>query len=63
MVSKVPKRVGRLTTNEDVNSALDKPSLTFSRAILRCRLEEIAKKQREEAEDFDAWARKTFFVP
>jgi hypothetical protein len=64
----VGSRAGeRFATNEKVNSALEDLAngnrpLT-SRAMLQCRLSEIATKRRKEAEEFDAWARRTFRVP
>lgn len=51
----------RFATNEKVNQAIEdiingNRPLT-SRALLQCRLAEIATKRNKENEEFDAWAR------
>lgn len=61
------KTTGRFATNERVNAALEdiangnRP--ITSTALIQCRLAEIAAKRHKEAQEFEAWARKAFFVP
>lgn len=63
----IPKRGERFSTNARVNDALEDlvngNRLTSARSMLKCRIAEIFSKRRQEAEKFDAWARRTFRVP
>lgn len=64
---RIPKPGERFATNERVNAALEdiangnRP--ITSTALIQCRLAEIAAERRKEAQEFDAWTRRTFFVP
>lgn len=64
---RIPRPGERFATNEKVNAALEdlangnRPYT--SKAMIQCRLGEIATKRRKEAEEFDQWARRMFQVP
>ncbi|HXQ38135.1 MAG TPA: hypothetical protein VN843_29290 [Anaerolineales bacterium] len=63
----IPSAGERFATNEKVNAALEDIAngnrpLT-SRAMIKCRLAEIAVKRQKEAKDFKAWAERTIPLP
>jgi len=63
----IPKVGERFATNEKVNAALEdiangnRPHT--SRAMIQCRLAEIAAKRQKEAKDFKVWVERIIPLP